>query len=106
MRDTHPPVNITSVLPVRHGRNSSAAGLTLPVLDFPAMATVTEQIREYLKARGDSVRRIHLQTGLNRATVADFLNGRDVRGQTLDALCDYLGATVTLPPLPKEPKRK
>lgn len=70
------------------------------------MPSVTDQIRGYIKSRGDSVRKIHLQTGLTRATVADFLNGRDVRGQTLDALCEYIGATITLPPLPKETAKK
>ncbi|WP_390845049.1 helix-turn-helix domain-containing protein [Anatilimnocola floriformis] len=70
------------------------------------MAKVTEQLRAHLIARGDSQNRIHKQTGLSRKTVADFLSGENIRGETLDTLCEYVGAVLTLPPLPKEPGKK
>ena len=99
------PVNIPSVRQFLHCGISGAAAFSAGDLHSSPMATLTEQIRDYLKKRGDSVRRIHLRTGLNRATVADFLNGRDVRGQTLDAICEYIGAAITLPPIEEPPSK-
>lgn len=68
--------------------------------------TLTERVRNFLLARGDSQNKIHKATGLARATVANFLKGDEVHSDTLDKLVEYTGAKIELPPLPKEPTKK
>ena len=60
--------------------------------------TPTEAIRAHLKARGESVRKVHLATGLQRLTIKDFLDGGIVKSDTLDTLCEYLGLSIAPPP--------
>lgn len=59
--------------------------------------TLTEKIRERLKASGVSRNKVHLATGLTRATVAAFLDGKDAHSSTLDKLAEFLGMTVAFP---------
>jgi len=56
--------------------------------------TLTDAIRETLRAKGLSVRRISLDTDITRATIASFLDGSSVNSNTLDRLAEYLGLEV------------
>jgi lambda repressor-like predicted transcriptional regulator len=69
------------------------------------MATLTETIRNELRARGTSIRKVHLATGLERATVRAFLDGKEVHSSTLDTLAEYLGTSLSFN-RPKEAKPK
>jgi hypothetical protein len=65
-----------------------------------------ERIREQIKSRGLSMRKIHLETGLDRSTIRRFITTGSGNIQTLDAIAEFLGATVSFPPPPKEPAAK
>lgn len=67
---------------------------------------LTETIREKLKASGASRNKVHLATGLTRATVAAFLDGKDVHSSTLDAIGEFLGVTVDFKEEDNKPPRR
>lgn len=68
------------------------------------MASLTENIREELRSRKLSLRKVHLATGLQRVTVKAFLEGKEVHSSTLDLLAEFLGMAVSFPA--KEPVKK
>jgi len=69
--------------------------------------TLTDQIRDGLKARNLSLNAISRETGLQRVTVRAFLNDGVVSSTTLDAIAEFLGASVTIPEPPaKKPADK
>jgi len=61
---------------------------------FGEMPTLSETIREELRNRKISLRKVHLATGLQRITVKDFLDGKECRSGTLDKIAEFLGADV------------
>lgn len=55
------------------------------------------------------MRRIHIETGLDRSTIRRFINTGAGNITTLDAIAEFLGATVTIPaqtPEKKPPKNR
>jgi predicted XRE-type DNA-binding protein len=79
-----------------HRQELDTARVFVPDLHFFRM-TLTEKIRERLKASGFSRNKVHQATGLTRATVAAFLDGKDAHSSTLDKLAEFLGMTVAFP---------
>lgn len=87
-----------------HGSKSSTAIALKQFLHSFSMETLSEKIREEIRARKLSLRKIHLATGLQRVTVRNFLEGKDVYSSTLDKLANYLGMAVTFPT--RDPPKK
>ena len=53
--------------------------------------TVTEQLRDAMKASGQLPETIAARTGVSKGVISRFLNReRDIRGKTLDKLCKHL----------------
>lgn len=69
------------------------------------MQTLSEQIREELRARKVSLRKVHLATGLQRVTVRNFLDGKEAYSGTLDKLAEFLGTSISFT-RPKEQAKK
>jgi hypothetical protein len=61
------------------------------------MTTITEAVRQHFLKSGVSVRKIHMATGLPRATIANFRDGQAVHSDTLDQIAQFLGASVAFP---------
>lgn len=53
--------------------------------------TVTEQLRNELAARDQTLYRVAKESGMNWATLQRFLNGGGLRSEQLDKLAEYLG---------------
>jgi hypothetical protein len=62
----------------------------------PRTLTLTETVRETIKARGLTASRVSRTIGTKPHVVGRFLNGtRDLRGATLDKITAALGLALT-----------
>jgi hypothetical protein len=58
-------------------------------------ATVTEQLRGFLRGTGKTTYRLGKDSGCKPEQIGRFLSGeRDITGRTLDRLCKALGLTL------------
>ena len=57
--------------------------------------TVSEQVRDFLRERGESLAQIGRATGVGHPTLSRFLRGeRGLTTKSLDRLCKYLGVEL------------
>lgn len=56
--------------------------------------SLTEDIHSELVSRRVSLRKVHLATGLDRATVKRFIETKKAHSDTLDDIAEFLGAKV------------
>jgi hypothetical protein len=60
------------------------------------MKTVSMQLREAIERSGQSRYEIAKQTGVNASVLSRFVaSGHGLRSHNVDALCAYLGLTLT-----------
>lgn len=72
--------------------------------DFPM--NLSEKIREEIRSRELSMRRIHLETGLDRSTIRRFIATGKGNIQTLDTIATFLGASIAFQPAEPKPKKR
>ena len=69
------------------------------------MPTISDTLRDALNkaiAAGKSANQIARECGVDQPTITRFLNGRDARGTTLEALAKYFGLELLPKKKPKQ----
>ena len=59
------------------------------------MDTISNILRQTIRDSGLSIRRLHLDTGINRRCITRFLEGYQLTSDNLDALALHFGLTLT-----------
>lgn len=91
-------------------RESAKQGLTLlqhavRIVPMARKRTFTEQLRHLIETSGESYGAIARATGVDKATISRFMNGRGgLSMPNLDALAAHLGWTVTSKRKPRKSK--
>lgn len=99
-------VNTIPRVSLHHGSKCSTAIEIRAFLNSSMMENLSERIREEIRTRKLSLRQIHIATGLQRVTVRNFLDGKDVYSSTLDKLANYLEMSVSFPAAVPTPKKR